>query len=362
VACPSLSSRAHRSQALPQRLAGELPVNQRDSGVHWVLFDGTDDEWDHSLRLLDGSTPFQQARWGEHRRAFGWSPLRLTARRNGAIIAMVQVLTRRVLPFVSIAWIPGGPVGDLDSCNDGLRSLIGKALRTPFVHIRMNIQRECNDSDSAAMGALGWKFTNHRIVGGTGLIYDLSLTDEARQALLTKNWRHNLRRSFKRETHAHHWIDPDPSEMKKVYDQMHSYKGTTHLAHHNSLESITSLTTRFGHDCLVVRCDDAQGNIIALRGALVMGDRAWDTFAATTPEGRKTYASYKAFWELTRLCRERGVASYDMGGADPVNNRGVYDFKQGTGAAVVRFLGEWEYSQPRVLGVLAGRRIAARMG
>jgi hypothetical protein len=47
-----------------------------------------------------------------------------------------------------------------------------------------------------------------------------------------------------------------------------------------------------------------------------------------------------------------------MGGADAVNNRGVYDFKQGTGATSVTTTGEWEYARPRLLGNVVARRIA----
>jgi lipid II:glycine glycyltransferase (peptidoglycan interpeptide bridge formation enzyme) len=337
----------------------EMRGNQR---VEWSTWDGPAEQWDEQLKQLPGWSVYQSYQWGEHRKRFGWTPIRLIAKRNNHVVGMLQVQTRRYLSRIGLAWSPGGPVGDVSACGSSMRAAIAQASGARYLVYRLNVMRLYGDVDAATMAKNGWTNSQETILSGLSLTYDLSASDDSRERLLTKNWRHNLRRGLKRNITAYHWQKPDPMEMTLVYDQMHSYKGIEHLAQQNSLESISSLLTAFNSNCIIVRCDDADGNMIALRGALIMGDRAWDTFAAATPEGRKQYASYVAFWELMRLCKMNGVESYDMGGADPINNRGVYDFKQGTGARVVRFLGEWEYSQPRVLGLIAGRRIAARMG
>jgi lipid II:glycine glycyltransferase (peptidoglycan interpeptide bridge formation enzyme) len=133
-----------------------------------------------------------------------------------------------------------------------------------------------------------------------------------------------------------------------------------HLPPQITREQIVSLLGTFGDQCVLVRCDDAQGRLLALRGALTLGTKGWDTLAAATLEARKVYASHATFWELMRVCAERGVAWYDMGGIDPVRNRGVYDFKNGTGAAPLNYLGEWERASPTWLAPLAGRLVAWR--
>ena len=327
-----------------------------------MRFESSDEEWNRCIRSLPGHTPYQLTQWASHRRNFGWNSIRLVASHDGEPVGMVQVLMKRVLPLVSIAWVPGGPGGELRLLNDQFRSLILEASDSPFVLIRMSVQREFADLDEVNMRNHGWKSSKHTILSGTSLVYDLSIGEEEREHLLTRNWRHNLRRGYKRNLKVSEWADPNPVAMKAVYDQMHEYKGTTHLAQQNSLESITSLITQFRNDCIVVRCDDEEGNIIALRGAIISGNWGSDIFAAATREGRKNYASYVTFWELMRLCKERGVSTYDMGGADPINNRGVYDFKQGTGARVIHHLGEWEFARPSFLGSIASRIVAARAG
>jgi lipid II:glycine glycyltransferase (peptidoglycan interpeptide bridge formation enzyme) len=334
----------------------------KPADTQWERWEGSDIDWDATVRTCAGASVYQSHRWGKHRQQFGWTPIRMVARRNGRVVAMIQVQTRRYLSFVGLVWSPGGPVGDLAECGREMRRAISRAIGARYVVFRLNTMRPYDDGDAAMMSRQGWINSQETILSGLSLVYDLTTDATVRESLSTKNWRHNLKRSLKRPIVAYHWVNPSADEMKNVYDAMHSYKGIEHLAQQNSLSSIQSLISLFGDDCIIVRCDDAEGNMLALRGALVMGDLAWDTFAAATPEGRKSYASYRAFWELMEICRQRGVRSYDLGGADPINNKGVYDFKQGTGANVVRFLGEWEHSQPPVLGKIVGRRLAARLG
>ena len=66
-------------------------------------------------------------------------------------------------------------------------------------------------------------------------------------------------------------------------------------------------------------------------------------FAAASVSARKVYASHGLLWILFNHCAEMGVSRYDLGGVDPLKNKGVFDFKKGTGAHLINYLGEWEY-------------------
>jgi lipid II:glycine glycyltransferase (peptidoglycan interpeptide bridge formation enzyme) len=145
--------------------------------------------------------------------------------------------------------------------------------------------------------------------------------------------------------------------MMKAYGIMQDLKN---IAAQTNIREIESILSAFGKQCLIVRCDDQSGELLALRGAIVMESKAWDIFAVSSPAGRKVYASHATFWELMSQCAHRGVLYYDMGGADPINNRGVYDFKKGTGAIDTEQLGEWEYSNPSFLRHIANYLIGRR--
>ena len=88
---------------------------------------------------------------------------------------------------------------------------------------------------------------------------------------------------------------------------------------------------------------------------------AWDYIAITTPAGRKNYASYAVFWALAESCFQLGMRRFDLGGIDPINNRGVYDFKKGTGATQIDYEGEWDTAKPLWFRRIASMLIAQRL-
>lgn len=65
--------------------------------------------------------------------------------------------------------------------------------------------------------------------------------------------------------------------------------------------------------------------------------------------------------ELMNVCRTKGVSRYDMSGVDPINNKGVYDFKKGTGAEEIKYLGEWEISNSKIFRVIASKLISRKI-
>ena len=78
-------------------------------------------------------------------------------------------------------------------------------------------------------------------------------------------------------------------------------------------------------------------------------DRAWDMLAAATVEARKVYASYAALWEMLLEIQRRGARTIDLRGVEPEKNPGVYEFKKGTGATFVEYLGEWDWASNALL-------------
>jgi lipid II:glycine glycyltransferase (peptidoglycan interpeptide bridge formation enzyme) len=62
-----------------------------------------------------------------------------------------------------------------------------------------------------------------------------------------------------------------------------------------------------------------------------------------------------------KQCEERGVTWYDMSGVDPDKNKGGYDFKKGTGAEDLKYLGEWDRASFPLLRPLANLLVKWRM-
>jgi hypothetical protein len=304
----------------------------------WKKWEGSAAEWDENLLKFPDYTVYQSFDWGEHRGAFGWHPVRMICEDKGTIICAAQLLVRHLPLGMEFAWVPGGPAGDpaiwADSFPKALRNILG----CRFLYCRVNNMRP-DDARETALLSRRWRKPEFRLHTGLSLSYAPSAAESDRLEKMSKNWSRNFRRSQKAGNAVRLWDSPDPDDMHAIYREMQDYKS---LGEQFSRDALASILARFEGRCIVVRCDDSDGKLLSFRGALLFGDRAWDIFAASANAARKVYASHAAFWELMNRCAERGVTWYDMSGADPVRGKGVYDFKKGTGAEDLKFIGEWD--------------------
>jgi hypothetical protein len=302
--------------------------------VAWKLFDGDDARWDDALLALPDHNVYQSSGWARHKLSQGWRLRRAIAGDR----AMVQALYKK-FPGGSVLWSRGGPVGEPSLWNDDMRRALTKGLG--LCYFRMCSYREQNAEQAAALFSAGWKRPKHPFNRALTFHFDLTKDEKTLFDGLTENWRHNLRRGQKRCAPPVHWQDPKAEELIKVYRRMEDWKG---IKEHFVEGELTSLLSHLKDGIILMRADAQDGTPVALRACVRQGDRAWDLLAAASNEGRKNYASYAIFWALITQCQKLGVKSYDMGGADPDKARGVFDFKKGTRAKLVEFLGEWDWS------------------
>jgi hypothetical protein len=318
--------------------------------LDWKYWNGSPSSWDDLMRSFENYTVFQSHSWGEYQADLGWYPMKLVGCKGSDVHAMTQILVKKYLFNLAVVWIPGGPVGDLLYLDD-LRRAITSFVGTRFIYCRLNLMSEYSISVQGNLIFNGWKKSFFPLLSGFSLIYNPSTNEDVRQVKCSRNWRHNLRRSFKRELITSVWQNPDPNEMMMIYKEMQNYK---QLREQTSHVKIRSLIKAFGSERLVlVRCDDASGNLLSFRGALVDREKGWDVLAATSISGRKVYASHATFWELMKQLASRNVICYDMGGVDLINCPGVTDFKKGTGAQDFRYVGEWDFAKPFILRYIA---------
>jgi lipid II:glycine glycyltransferase (peptidoglycan interpeptide bridge formation enzyme) len=326
----------------------------------WNEWSGTPDEWEAALLSFDDANIYQSGRWGLHRSKFGWKVTHLAQFSNGIVTSLAQILSRRVTPLVTVCWIPGGPVGDLKMCDSTLISCIKKLFTTPVLYIHMSAMTQYRDELASSLQAHGWGKPPSMLNSDKTLIYDVYPSATQRREKLSKNWSRNLSRGEQRELTVSEWVNPTAHEIASLTNEMNEYK---HLqTKPQDLDQTTeSLLQIFRNDILVVKCTNKHGELLALRGAVKLGHKAFDMFAAATPAGRKEYASNLCFWKLIELCERDGITHYDLSGVDPEESPGVYNFKKGIGATDFTYLGEWSYSRPRIVRTVVSRMIARRM-
>ena len=327
-----------------------------------VIWKVVNDEsaWTAALKEYGSSQHYMQTwGWGEHRSHFGWLPFRCVAHQDdNQSAALVQFLLRR-LPggTAGIVWIPGGPIGKVEFWGGSLLKAVKDITGLKHIVLKMNWLRNYCSEDKLTLEQYGWKRTSRPLSSGLSMLWDISSNDEVRRALTTSNWRHNLKRSNKYELKVECWTTPDAQEIANLYGEMEHLKG---LPVQLSKLSASSILGTIGQNLLIVRCLDSTGSIIALRACVILEEQAWDLMAAAGKDARKVYASYKTLWTLVEECSKRGVKTFDLAGIDPEKNKGVWNFKRGTGAQPIEYMGEWETSTSEVLRISVNLAIRIR--
>lgn len=317
-------------------------------------------DWNERLFGFEDFTYPQTFEWGEYRSQFGWRPYRWIATDSESnTITLLQGLLRVYPGRTGLLWSAGGPAGDLSFCDSNFIRILLESTGMKRLYFRFNAMRPYRVSEVLSLRGNGWKRTPAPFQSGMSMYYDLSKDDEIRYGSATKNWRHNLRRSQKYALSICQWENPDVNAMYALYESMQDYK---QLSQQYSRQELEKIFEQLGRYLVLFRCEDETGEPVALRGCIILGAKAWDLFAATSVKGRKIYASYALFWQLTQFCKKSGVTLYDMSGIDPFSNPGVYDFKKGTGAYPVEFLGEWEWATSEWLRWGVNWQISRRSG
>jgi hypothetical protein len=307
--------------------------------VIWQQYKGSPKEWDDLIEQLSGNF-YQTYGWGEARYSVGWKAMRMLAFEGESIISAVSILVKSKAG-ISVVWIPGGPAGRIDILNADFIDSLKRELQTKFFYCRINFLRTQDENDVVSISNLGW--TRPKVLMTSGLTMTYSLDGNFLDRLLrtSGNWRHNLKRSGRYGLKIENWDRPDIAQMSRLYREMEALKSLPVQF------SVAQLTAIFRHSfdrVVVFRCLDGEGKLLAIRAAGYCGANAIDLLAAAGESARKVYASHATLWGLLDHCSCLGLRQYDLGGVDPVHNKGVYDFKHGTGASLTHYLGEWEYA------------------
>jgi len=324
----------------------------------WVLLDDNtaSAQWNHWMSKLGRNCLYQTYEWGSYKQRSGQPQLRLgffTGPDNPQIV--LQGHLKRVFGGLGVLWVPGGPTGDLELLNqDGLQA-IARIFGVRHLLIRSSLMSERNAKDVTALRRLGHRESKRKI--NSGLSMWLSIPPELGEVLpaASSNWKHNLRRGQKR-AHVERIEKIDAAEIARTYRTLQEAKG---IGDQFSEAAIRSMIAEFGDRLIAYGSRDAQGKLVAVRACICIGSTGWDIWAASTEEARRNYASHVLLENLIKACQQHGMTAYDLSGIDPQKAVGVYNFKKGTGARHVEYLGEWDLG-PRWLGRMLDTYLSVR--
>ena len=326
------------------------------STVKWLPWLGADSQWDAQLLKLNTPCIYQSSSWSNHRANFGWKSVRLVTETTRCY---AQVLYKSVFN-TTVAWIPGGPLGDQSEVTTEIVTALQQITKSKYVYVRLNLLEESDVVCAQSLQTNKWHQVSTKLSSGLSLIYRLDKDEPTRRNALSTNWGRNLRRGESRNSKPYLWTEVSADVISDLYTQLSEYKDLTESDEIPSAATIDSLIKCCKSELRVIRCDDEAGKPLAVRGALIFGSKAWDIFAAVSPQGRKQYSSYVTAWSLLNHCATENCKTYDLSGIDPVKNKGVYDFKHGTGATEIKYIGEWESGSPFFVQPIVSRLLKYR--
>jgi len=309
----------------------------------WSLLTNGNSSWDDLIFGRSDTTYLHSSEWARHMESQGWITCRWECCKDDQIVSLMQGFLKKYPFNVGILWFPDWMLGD-HVIDENLGKKIQNSLGLKFVYIRIRSHNEMNDLDCSILLKSGFLRPRKSFNSGETMHLNLALSKDSMHKGLRKNWKRNLKRSSR--------VEYDISEITKpnvVIDIYHELCNIKKLDTLLTNSEINSLYSAFQDNLIVIGATTPDGVVHAIRGAIVMNNKATDIFAASNSYSRKHYLSYALCWKLLLKCKEIGCVDYNLNGIDPIKNTGVYNFKKGTGAMHKKIVGEYEWSSNRML-------------
>lgn len=329
-------------------------------------------KWDEFV-LRENGHLLQSHAWGQLKSCFGWRAERLAWKEGGRISAGAQVLMRRLLPGLEVAYVPRGPVA---SNVDFLRALRGSMQSRGVFLLKLEPNWQRGDHRDALLAAAGLKHSNETIQPSSTIRIDLTLTLEEILATMKAKWRYNIRLSEKKGSKVRGGTSGDlPAffELTRLTAERDKF-GVHPTAYYRMAFELLA-----AENAARLFIAEFEGEPIAMIFVTAFGSEAIYLYGASGNQHRNVMPNHGLHWAAIQWAKSRGCKWYDMWGipeategrtdevgrareeASPLPDS-LYQFKRGFGGEVFHYTGAWDavYSEPsyRVYGL--ARRLRRR--
>jgi hypothetical protein len=305
-------------------------------------------EWHELLVNFDDAAIYQTWSYG----AVHWSPSQLEHFRleqQGRVLAAAQLRILQ-LPIVrkGIAYIRGGPLCRLRgmTCYGDTAEQVIAALKDEYVTRRglvLRIIPPLFQTDPLALRLTSiWPKLGFQTEVGSPLYHTVRLNlqpplDQLRRNLGAK-WRNKLNGAERNGLTINEGSDLHLYDrFLAAYRQMMARKQFETTV---DVEEFRTIQASLPEACRMrtFLCEK-EGQVLNALVVSAIGDTAIYLLGATSDEGLKLKGAYLLQWRAIQWLKERGCLWYDLGGINPEQNPGVYEFKSGFGGAEVSGLG-----------------------
>jgi len=283
--------------------------------------------------------------WGEVRSMGGWRPVRIAiGPSEDEPVAGAQLLLRRI-PLLNwhLAYVPRGPVGDLDDpiVRDALVDSL-RTLRTTerIATVRADPEARPDTPYGRALLEDPWR-SAPKIQPPTTRVIDLTVGEEALRAGLKRKHRQYVNKAERAGVMVERFdgatparlIRPALAEFNRIYGDTADRAGFV-ARQASYYQRVWSKFAPNGH----VRLSFATkgGERMATLFHFLCGERAVEAYGGMTDAGADLRANYLLKWSaISDLARE-GFRVYDMWG---LATGGIRQFKEGFGGTEIEYVG-----------------------
>ncbi len=341
--------------------------------------------WDDFVCARGGHL-LQSARWGQLKTHFGWSVLRLALERDGQFVAGAQMLFRR-MPFgLNVAYIPRGPLADpsdpatLDTLLDVLSA---KARQHGAFALKLEPDWQSSSPawqilSTATRGQASRLLTMGRVGMGvqprTTVHVNLTRDLDTILARMKPKWRYNIRLAQRKGITVRKGMAAD-------LETFYALLRTTGLRDRFAIHSFDYYSAVFDllgeHACLLIA--EYEGEPLAAIFITAFGGESIYLYGASSNAHRDRMPNHALHWEAMQWAKARGCTRYDLWGIpdvaaaspgrgearfgpDALLPDGLYQFKQGFGGEIVRYVGAYDLVFSTVRFALYTQALRIRRG
>ena len=277
-----------------------------------ISSDLEDKAWDDFLVRNNGHH-VQSSFWAQVKAELGWKARRVKIFESGEIVAGAQIMIKKLSPFVSIGYVPKGPVGSSThnaECALILRELV-KLSKSEGIRLIAVQPPQFNEDMDDHYNALGFGKSWLELVPTATIYIDLTASEKGLLSQMKRQTRQNINRSFRegiqiREggpddicTFYRNHLETSRRQNFKPYPQEYFEKMWEVMANHGSLVAIIA---EFENETVSSLLIVPFGNTVI---AKVLG------WSGNFPEKRPNDA---AFWGAICWASNHNYEWFDMGG------------------------------------------------
>lgn len=157
----------------------------------------------------------------------------------------------------------------------------------------------------------------------------------------SSNWRHNYKRSIKNNLIIDINNSPNKEETLELLNRFNKIKKKK--LYPNLINDLFFYLKYFKNNIFHFECR-FNNTLISIRTIITINNKAWDLFAISDEIARLKYANYNLIHFIFLNLIKKKIKLFDFSGVDIKNNKGVYNFKNGTGCRLINTNNEFIYT------------------